>query len=140
MELALETRIRTSFAQQGLMTTLGARLVKVAAGEIEIELAYADHITQQHAFVHGAAIAAIGDTACGYAALTLLPDEAEVLTVEYKINFVAPASGTKFVARGVAKKPGRTLTVCTGDVFAIRPEGEKLVATILATMMRVAKQ
>jgi uncharacterized protein (TIGR00369 family) len=133
----IETRIRASFAQQGLMTTLGARLTHVAPGEVAIELDYAEHITQQHAFVHGAAIAAIGDTACGYAALTLLPEDAEVLTVEYKINFVAPAQGTKFIAKGTAKKSGRTLTVCTGDVFTIGAEGEKLIATILATMMRV---
>ena len=134
----IETRIRSSFARQGLMTTLGARLTHIAPGEVVIELDYGEHITQQHAFVHGAAIAAIGDTACGYAALTLLPEDAEVLTVEYKINFVAPASGTKFRAKGMAKKPGRTLTVCTGDVFTISAEGEKLIATILATMMRVA--
>ncbi len=138
LETSLAARIHTSFARQGLMTTLGARLIKVATGEVEIEVGYGAHITQQHGFVHGAAIAALGDTACGYAALTLFPADAEVVTVEYKINFVAPAQGVRFVARGTAKKSGRTLTVCTGEVFAVNEEGETLVATMLATMMRVA--
>jgi uncharacterized protein (TIGR00369 family) len=136
-KMDIETRIQTSFARQGLMQTLGAQLTRVAPGAIEIELAYSDSVTQQQGFVNGAAIAAIGDTACGYAALTLLPPNCEVVTVEYKINFVAPAQGARFIARGRVSKAGRTLSVCAGDVFAVREHDEKLVATLLATMMRV---
>jgi uncharacterized protein (TIGR00369 family) len=135
--MEIETRIRASFARQGLMQTLGAQLTRVAPGTIEIELAYADQLTQQQNYLHGAAIAAIGDTACGYAALTLMPPDSEVVTVEYKINFLSPAQGAKFIARGRVSKAGRTLSVCTGDVLAWRDNEEKLVATLLATMMRV---
>lgn len=136
----IETSVRTSFAQQGLMQTIGARLEKIAAGEIELALDYAEHITQQHGFIHGAVVAALGDTACGYAALTLMPENSEVVSVEYKINFLAPAQGEKLIARGRAIKSGRTLSVCHGDVFVVSGGEEKLVATILATMMRLAKK
>ncbi len=83
-------------------------------------------------------VGAIGDTACGYAALTMMPEDAEVVSVEYKINFLAPAQGEKLIARGRVKKAGRTLSVCTADVFAVNDGAEKVVATILATMMRVS--
>ncbi len=140
MNPKIEMHVRTSFAQQGLMQTIGARLTKILAGEIELALDYAAHITQQHGFIHGAVVAALGDTACGYAALTLMPENSEVVSVEYKINFLAPAQGEKLIARGRAVKNGRTLTVCHGDVFAISENEEKLVATILATMMRVSEK
>ncbi len=135
--LDVEARIRASFGRQGLMQAMRAQLIHVALGAVDIELLYGDHLTQQHDYLHGAAIAAIGDTACGYSALTLMPMESEVVTVEYKINFVAPAQGEKFVARGRVTKAGRTLTVCGGEVFAVTASNEKLVATMLATMMRV---
>ena len=134
----LAIRILASFNRQGFLNTIGARLTKVVAGEIEIELENDPKLTQQHGYVHGAVIGAIGDTACGYAALTMMPEDAEVVSVEYKINFLAPAQGGKLIARGRVTKAGRTLSVCTADVFAVNEEGEKLVATILATMMRVS--
>lgn len=132
-----ETKVRASFARQGLMTNLGARMLTVRPGEVEIELARREDLTQQHGFVHGAAVAAIVDTACGYAAISLLPENFEVLTVEFKINFVAPALGERIIARGKVKKAGKTLTVCEGDAFAIKDGEEKLVATMQATMMAV---
>jgi uncharacterized protein (TIGR00369 family) len=130
-----EAKVRASFARQGLMTNLGAQITVVRPGEVEIELASREDITQQHGFVHGAAVAAIVDTACGYAAISLLPEDFEVVTVEFKINFVSPALGKSIIARGRVKKAGKTLTVCEGDAFAIQDGKEKLVATMQATMM-----
>jgi uncharacterized protein (TIGR00369 family) len=132
-----EAKVRASFAQQGLMTNIGARIVKVLPGEVEIEVAWRTDITQQQGFVHGAVIAAIVDTACGYASFTLMPSGVEVLTVEFKINFIAPAVGDKMIARGRVTKAGKTLTVCAGDAFAVKDGKEKLVATLQATMMTV---
>jgi uncharacterized protein (TIGR00369 family) len=132
-----EARVRASFALQGLMTNLGAKMVTVTPGEVVIELPYRDDITQQQSFVHGAAVAAIVDTACGYSALSLLPEGYDVVTVEYKINFVAPAVGEKMTARGRVTKAGKILTVCSGDCHALRDGKEKLVATLQATMMAV---
>ncbi|OLC39568.1 MAG: hypothetical protein AUH81_01255, partial [Candidatus Rokubacteria bacterium 13_1_40CM_4_69_5] len=94
---------------------------------------------QQHGFIHGGIVASIVDTACGYAALTLAPADAEVLTVEFKINFIAPAEGERLFARGRVAKPGRTLSICAGDVVAVKDGTEKLVATMLATIMMVGR-
>jgi uncharacterized protein (TIGR00369 family) len=130
-----ERRIRSSFARQGLMEHIGARLTAVSPGAVETELPFRADLTQQHGFVHAGIITSIVDSACGYAALSLLPVHAEVLTVEYKVNFVSPAAGARFIGRGRVIKPGRTLTVCAGDVFTVADGVEKLVATMLATMM-----
>ncbi|MEK6300894.1 MAG: PaaI family thioesterase [Acidobacteriota bacterium] len=136
----LEKRIRASFAQQSLMTTIGARMTKVSPGEVVIELPFRSDLTQQHGFVHAGVITAIVDSACGYAALSLMPPDSGVLTVEYKANFVSPAKGEKFIATGRVVKPGRTLTVCSGDVVAVEEGNEKIVATMLATMMRLREK
>ena len=130
-----EARVRASFARQTAMKTIGASLTRVAPGEVEIQLPFRDDLTQQHGFFHGGLVAAILDSACGYAALSLMPAEAAVLTVEYKINFVSPARGERLIALGRVTKPGRILTVCAGDVVA--PDGgqDKVVATMLATIM-----
>lgn len=133
-----ESRVRATFAQQGLMASIGARMTTVRPGAVEIELVPRDDITQQHGFVHGAIIAAIVDSACGFAAATLFAAAAGVLTVEYKINFIAPARGEKFIARGRVKKTGRTLTVCEGDAFAITGGEEKLVAAMQGTMISLS--
>jgi uncharacterized protein (TIGR00369 family) len=132
-----EAKVRASFAHQGLMTNIGARIVKIVPGEVEIEVAWREDITQQQGFVHGAVIAAIVDTACGYASFTLMPPGVEVLTVEFKINFIAPAIGDKMIARGRVTKAGKTLTVCAGDAYAVKDGKEKLVAALQATMMTV---
>ncbi len=136
-DLNFEAKVRASFARQGLMTSIGARILTVLPGEVEIEVAWREDITQQQGFVHGAVIAAIVDSACGYASYTLMPAGVEVLTVEFKINFLAPAIGEKMIARGRVTKAGRTLTVCAGDAFAVQDGKEKLVATLQATMMTV---
>jgi uncharacterized protein (TIGR00369 family) len=120
-----------------LMETIGAKLTVVLPGEVEIELPFRSDLTQHHGFVHAGIITSIVDTACGYAALSLMPASSEVLTVEYKVNFVAPAAGSRMIGRGRVTKPGRRLTVCAGDVFAVTDGKEKLVATMLATMMGV---
>jgi|SRR5688572_27475007 uncharacterized protein (TIGR00369 family) len=130
-------RVRASFGRQRVMTTIGAELAAVAAGEIVIELAFRDDLTQQHGYLHAAIVTAIVDSACGYAAHSLMPLGTAVLTVEYKVNFLAPAAGRRFIATGRVTKPGRTLTVTTGDVVAETDAGRVAVATMLATMMTV---
>lgn len=132
-------RVRSSFARQGLMTNIGARLSKVSPGEVEIELMFRDGLTQQHGFVHAGIITSIVDSACGYAALSLMPTGSNVLTVEYKVNFLAPAKGSRFMATGKVTKPGRTLTVCAGDVIAFDEGKEALIATMLATMIKITE-
>jgi uncharacterized protein (TIGR00369 family) len=132
-----ELRVRESFSKQDLMKTIGASLSKVLPGEVEISLEFRDDLTQQHGFIHAGVVATIADTACGYAALSLMAPDAAVLTVEYKINLLAPAVGESLIACGKVTKPGRTLTVCSGDVFALKDGEKKMVATMIATMMSI---
>jgi uncharacterized protein (TIGR00369 family) len=134
-----EERVRESFARQALMKTINAHLLRVSPGEVQIELPFHDNLTQQHGYLHAGIVTSIADTACGYAALSLMPEDADVLSVEYKINLLSPALGEKFIARGVVKRAGRTLTVCEAEVFAVRNDEEKLVAAMLATMMAIFK-
>jgi uncharacterized protein (TIGR00369 family) len=134
---AFESRVRDSFARQGLMRTLGAVLSRVAPGEVEVALTFRRDLTQQHGFLHAAAMTAAADSACGYAALTLMPPGTDVLTVEFKVNLLAPGKGAGVVARARVLRAGRTLTVCAGDVFAIDGGEETLVLTMLATEMTV---
>jgi len=130
-----EVRIRESFAKQGLMQTLGARIVEVAPGAVTIELPASPAVSQQHGFVHAGAIASIADSAAGYAALTLMPPGAGVLTVEFKINLMSPAKGDTMLARGRVVKAGRTLTVAQTEVVAVTSGEEKTVALLTATVM-----
>lgn len=132
-----EARVRGSFARQTLMQTIGARLIRVAPGEVEIELPFRDDLGQQHGFLHAGIVTAIADTACGYAALSLMPADASVLTVEFKVNLLSPARGGRMIARGRVTKPGRTLSVCAGDVVGVTDGQEKAIATMLATMMAI---
>ncbi len=127
--------IHTSFHKQGLMRLLGAVLDVVEPGHVSITLPFNDDLTQQHGFFHAGAITSIVDSACGYAALTLMPADFEVLTIEYKVNFLAPASGETLVAHGRVVKSGRTITVCQGEVVAVKDGQEKLCATMLTTMI-----
>ncbi|MBN9040704.1 MAG: DUF4442 domain-containing protein [Rhizobiales bacterium 62-47] len=130
-------RIRSSFAKQGLMTTLGAALGEISSGRVDVELRPRPEISQQHGFVHAGAISAIADTAAGYAALSVMPADVGVLTTEFKINLVAPAIGERIIARGRVVKAGRTLTLTQSDVFAVNTGQEKLVAVLMATMMTI---
>ena len=132
-----EQRVRDSFGRQRFMATIGARLRRVAPGEVDIELPITEALTQQHGFLHAGALAAAADSACGYAALSLMPAGAAVLSVEFKINMLAPAAGDSVVAQGRALRAGRTITVCRADVFAHSADGEKLVASMVGTMMTV---
>jgi len=137
IEREVEERVRASFARQGLMATLGAELVSVAPGAVEIAIRPDPAISQQHGFVHAGAVTAIADSAAGYAALTLMPAGTGVLSTEFKINLLAPATGDRLVARGRVVKAGRTLTVAQSEVFAQDEEAEKLVALLTATLMAV---
>lgn len=130
-----ERRVRESFARQRAMETFGARLLRVAPGEVEIGVDFDEAFTQQHGYLHAGLVTAIVDTACGYAALTLTEPGAEVLSVEFKLNLLSPAAGQMFVARARVVRAGRNLTVCAGDLYALKDDGEKIVATMLATMM-----
>jgi uncharacterized protein (TIGR00369 family) len=132
-----ESRVRESFARQQLMHTLGAVLTVVAPGVVEIELPYRADLTQQHGFLHAGVVASILDSACGYAAFSLMSADAAVLSIEFKVNLLAPARGERLVARAEVKRAGRTITVCTADAHAVEGERSKVVATMLATMMCV---
>ncbi|AMJ59275.1 PaaI family thioesterase [Bosea sp. PAMC 26642] len=134
----IAVRIAASFAKQAFMTTIGARLVHVTAGEVEIEMPVSPHLSQQHGFVHAGAVATIADSACGYAALTVMPAGAGVLTAEFKINLLAPAAGDRLVAKGRVVKAGRTLTLAMAEVFAVSGGTEKLCAMMTATCMTIA--
>lgn len=130
-------RVRQNFAKQQFMDTLGASLISVAPGAVEIALPFRGELTQQNGFLHAGAITSVLDSACGYAAMSVAPDDAEVLSVEFKVNLLSPAVGDKFVARAHVKRAGKTITVCAADAFAITAGHEKLVATMLGTIIRV---
>ena len=131
-------RVRESFARQGAMQTLGASLGLVEPGAVDIELPWAPALTQQHGFLHAGMVATALDSACGYAGFTLMGPDAAVLTIEFKINLLAPAKGQQFRMEGRVIKPGRTITVCEGRAFAIDNHQEKLVATMGCTLMAVS--
>ena len=137
---AIAERIRSSFAKQGLMATLGASLGNVAPGFVEIVLIPGPAVSQQHGFVHAGAVSAIADSAAGYAGLSLMPPGRGVLTTEFKINLVAPAMGERIIARGEVVKSGRTLTLAQAKVFAQTGGQEKLVALLTATLMAIEGQ
>src|SRR5215813_2328100 len=133
-----ERRVRQSFSQQGLMKHLGARLTELKPGAAELRAMFREELTQQHGYFHAGVSGSLADVACGYAAYTLMPEDASVLTVEYKINLMAPADGEELIARARVVRSGRTLKICTADVFARRGETETYCATVLATIMCLA--
>ncbi|MEM7408331.1 MAG: PaaI family thioesterase [Pseudomonadota bacterium] len=132
-----EQRIAESFARMGLMHTLGAELTYVMPGEVHIAVWPKPEITQHHGFVHAGALTAVADTGCGYAAMTLGPEGHEVLTVEFKVNFLRPATAERFVAKATVVKPGRSLSVCQCDVVAHDGEKQLSVALMQCTIMTV---
>lgn len=134
---AQESRIRASFASQGLMRTLGATLTRVAPGEVDITMPPTPAISQQHGFIHAGAVAAIADSAAGYAALTLMPPNRGVLTAEFKINLLAPATGDLILARGRVIKAGRTLTLAQAEIVSQTGGQQKLIAHLTATLMSI---
>ena len=133
--MTFEERVRASFARQEFMATIGATLTRVEAREVVIEVAHRADLTQQHGFLHAGVIASIADSACGYAAFTLMPEDHAVLSVEFKQNLLAPAKGERFRATARVVKAGRTLTVCTADVVAVTGAEETLVAVLQGTMI-----
>ena len=134
-----DERVRASFARQSVMRTIGAELTLVTPGIIEIEMPFSDQLTQQHGFLHAGVISTALDSACGYAAFSLMPENAGVLTIEFKVNLLAPGKGERFLFRGSVTKPGRTIVVADGQAYAISADGEaKLIATMTGTMMAIA--
>ncbi len=137
MDPKIEEKIRKSFAAQSLMTTLGAAISGLEDGACTIEAPIADHIKQQHGVAHAGATFALGDSAAGYAALGLMPIEAEVMTAEMKIHLLAPAGGERLIAEGSVIKPGRRLMIVKSDVFAVAGSDKRHVATLLGTMVPI---
>ncbi|MBL0252860.1 MAG: PaaI family thioesterase [Polaromonas sp.] len=133
-------RIHKSFTAQGLMTTLGAQLSLVQNGEVHITLPFSTNLSQQHGYVHAGAITSVVDSACGYAALTVAPVGCEVVTAEFKINFMRPAIGDQFLAIGKVSNAGKLLSVCTGEVRAYKGQSEdyKVIAVMQATIVNIA--
>jgi len=136
-QLDVEARVRASFGKQRLMRTIGAVLEGVAPGKVSIRLPFRDDLTQQHGFLHAGTIASVADSACGYAALSLMSSDAGVLSIEFKVNMLAPAKGESIVARAEVIRAGRTIMVCRADVYAATGGEEKLVAAMQGTMMVV---
>ena len=135
-------RVRRSFEAQALMRLLGASLERVEPGEVDIALGHRPDLTQQHGYLHAGVLTAVADSACGYAAYTLMAEDSEVLSVEFKLNLLRPAAGEWFVARGRVVRAGRTLTTTAADVFAFGHRGARdgtLVATMLGTMIRQSR-
>ncbi len=130
-----ERRVRDSFARQRFMATLGATLDVVRAGEVHIGFSHREELTQQHGYLHAGVLASVADSACGYAALSMMEPGTVVLSIEFKINMLAPATGARFVAVGRVVRAGRTITVCTGEVRA--EDGTSPMAMMQATMMAV---
>ncbi|MFJ5222435.1 PaaI family thioesterase [Streptomyces sp. NPDC088400] len=135
----VKARIQNSFDRQGLMGHLGARITHIAPGRVHIALPSRPEVTQQHGYFHAGATSAIADSAGGYAAFTLFPENTSVLTVEYKINLLAPAAGEHIEAVGTVLKSGRTLTVCQLEVFGVQDGRRSLVANGQQTLIRVNK-
>ena len=135
-----ERVVRDSFVKQRVMATLGASLTRVEAGRVEIELPYREDLTQQHGFLHAGIVTAVLDSSCGYAALSLMPPGAGVLSVEFKMNLLAPARGDLLIARGRVVRAGRTITVCQADGIMRSGTEETPVATMLATIMTVTER
>jgi uncharacterized protein (TIGR00369 family) len=127
--------VRDSFARQPVMSTIGARLARVAPGECDIALDFAPALCQQNGYLHAGVVATIADSANGYAAYSLAPAGTDVLAVEFKINLMAPAKGERFEARGRVLRPGRTLTVCFAEVIGFDGDREGVVATMLSTLI-----
>ncbi len=130
-----EARVRDSFSRQKFMATIGAELLSVEPGEVEILVPHREELCQQHGLFHGGVIGTIADNACGYAAYSLMQPQNSVLTVEYKLNIMSPAKGEALIARAHVVRPGRRVSVCQADIYVVRLDEEKLCATALGTFI-----
>jgi len=135
-----KARITQSFSEQAVMQHINASLLGIDAGQVEIGFPYQLQLTQQDGFIHAGISSTIMDSACGYAALTLMPAEARVLTIEFKINLLAPAAGDSFRAIGKVRKPGRSVFVAEAELYAAANGTDKLVATMVGTLMAMYPQ
>ena len=135
-----ETRVRASFSQQGMLTALGAQIGLIRAGEVHLLAPYDARFTQQDGFLHAGIVTTLMDSACGYAAYSLMPAASRVLSVEFKVNLLAPARGERFRAEGRVIKAGRTITVCEGKLFSMQGEEETLCAIMQATMICIREE
>ena len=135
-----EQRVRDSFSRQGFMGTLKAEITQLAPGACEIQVPFAESLSQQHGFFHGGIVGTLADNAGGYAAFTLMPADASVLTVEFKVNLLAPAQGERLISRGRVARAGRTLTVCNASVYVLKDGAERLCAEALVTLMTLPGQ
>lgn len=132
-----ESKVRSSFDRQKVMRTLGIKISNLRPGLVELEMPFSEAYTQQHGFLHAGIVTTAMDSACGYAAFSLMKAGAAVLTVEFKTNFIAPAKGKRFLFRGEVLKPGKTLTVCEARAYGIAGESEKLIASMSGTLMSI---
>ena len=132
-----ESRVRESFSKQAMLTSLGAQIGLIRAGEVHLAAPFDARFTQQDGFLHAGTVTTLMDSACGYAAYSLMPAASRVLSVEFKVNLLSPARGVRFRAEGRVIKSGRTLTVCEGKLFSIEEEEETLCAIMQATMICV---
>jgi uncharacterized protein (TIGR00369 family) len=130
-------KVEKSFAEQAVMETIGASIEVIGAGEIEIEFPYQSSLTQQNGFIHAGIVSTVLDSACGYAAFSLMPEDASVLTIEFKVNLLSPAKGDRFRGYGKVKKAGRTISVAEAELYAFSDQGKKLVATMVGTLMAI---
>ena len=135
-----ESRVRTNFMRQGMLTTFGASIGLVRPGEVHLHAPFDARFSQQDGFLHAGFVTSLMDSACGYAAFSLMPADARVLSVEFKVNLLSPARGAHFRAEGRVVKPGRTITVCEGKAFSIQGGEEALCALMQATMMCVREK
>jgi uncharacterized protein (TIGR00369 family) len=133
-------KVTDSFQRQNAMATIGTRIEKLEPGLVELAFDYDASLTQQHGFIHAGIVSTVMDSACGYAGFSLMPENTAVLTIEFKVNLLAPAQGESFVAVGKVKKPGRTITVADGELYAIKDGQRKLVATMTGTLMTIANR
>jgi uncharacterized protein (TIGR00369 family) len=140
VDLKYESRIRTSFARQGMINTLNGQITHISPGELHIEAPFDERFSQQDGFLHAGAATSLMDSACGYAAYTLMPADSRVMSVEFKVNFINPAWGEHFRAEGRVVKSGRTITVCEGKLFALQNGEDMLVAMMQATMICIRKE
>jgi uncharacterized protein (TIGR00369 family) len=134
-----KARVRESFALQTAMQTLGVEIITIEPGEVEFSMPYSASFTQQNGYIHAGIITTVLDSACGYAAFSLMPSNAAVLTVEFKTTLIAPARGERFLFRANVIKPGRTLTYCEGRAYGVTNHEERLIATMSGTLFAVVE-
>lgn len=135
-----QQRVRDSFQRQKIMHTLGMSLERVERGEVDIAFSHREDLTQQHGFLHAGVMATALDSACGYAAFSMMDEDSAVLSIEFKTNLLRPAKGQNFLARGRVVKPGRNVTFCEASAFVVDNDKEVLVATMSGTMMAVRQR